>query len=600
VIDVEDKLREELDLLVPSFGPPDWSEVLELAGHRAGSRWRRRSVRVAVLVAAAGAAVAVAVATPLGAAIADGLGGFSAWISGEPGSPAPKSAQQAFARANARSWLGFPAGTQLRLLERVTDPSGGRSVELFGFRSGETLCLRVSVLGDTRASTQTCAPLGELREAGAPVRVVLVDHGFGTGSKHAWYGLDRVGSSAVQVTAGIAADGVRGVILRDQSGSHAARAVANSFLYVDWSPDVAQRVSRISARTSAGLVPVPFAQAPFGFGTGGGQPRSATGPTSVQRHLRHGTIGWLDRHEPRGLPLTALPRKTAAFVRRHAVFGRVLAPSPTVPIRIAVTLSRSRFGIKAIGVCTWTVTGGGAGGGCSPRGQLFTRSQITTGVFQQNGSDQFATVAGLASDQVARITAFLADGGTLAVPLTDNAYLVQIARADFPARLVAYDRAGRIVGNVLTPSDTNTGGNPARGRAHLLLSVVSPTGATAELYAGRSTTGGKCMFVRHHESKNSGGIMEGCAPPTWTGSPLRIGGGGASGIWEGQVRPDVATIDVRFADGTHDTIKPTDGFILYAVPERQLNQRMTAAALDKTGKRLGTQVFPPTPKRHTR
>ena len=47
------------------------------------------------------AAVAIGVATPLGAAIGRGLADFSAWLTGEPGTPASESEQREFEAANA-------------------------------------------------------------------------------------------------------------------------------------------------------------------------------------------------------------------------------------------------------------------------------------------------------------------------------------------------------------------------------------------------------------------------------------------------------------------------------------------------------------------
>src|SRR5207253_1635563 len=222
----------------------------------------------------------------------------------QPGTPVSKPEQRAFDRANRRSWLGFPAGTKLRRLIRVSHLSRGRTVELLGFRSGSTLCLQIVVSGKTRTSTMSCAPLAELRHSISPVHPVLVDSGFGKGKKRAWYGVDRYQSTAIQVTAGIAADEVRRVIVEDDSGRHTLRAESNAFLYVAPNPDVGQRVTHIWARTGNALIPVPFAPAPFGFGgVVGGQDEVIAGPTKVERHVQDGTIGWLDRREPRGEPL---------------------------------------------------------------------------------------------------------------------------------------------------------------------------------------------------------------------------------------------------------------------------------------------------------
>jgi hypothetical protein len=594
MIDVDQRLRDELDLLAPAMPGPDWDAVLKLAG-----RGRRRSaVAVAIVVAVLSV---VLVATPLGGAIVHGLGGFSAWLRGQPGTPASKEEQRAFDEANARSWLGFPAGTQLRRLATVTDPTTGASIDLLGFRSKSTLCLRVVVRGRVRGGALSCAPLDELREAGAPVRVVLVDRGFGTGTKTAWYGVFRYHSSALQVTAGIAADGVRRVVVVDTSGRHTVRATSNAFLYVASKPEVGQRVRRIWAETDTSRIAVPFAPAPFTGGGAAASSRRAPGPTRVDRKVRGGTIGWLDRHKPRGEPLDVLPSHSRGLIERHTVFGRVIAPDPARPLRVAVTLSHSRHGTRPTGLCTWLIMrGGGAGGGCAVRATVFARAPITSGIGLSSGSDQFATVAGLASDDVARIVAFLSGGQTMPVPLRDNVFVVDIARSRLPARLVAYDRKRRVIGFTQTFGD-DSGPGSARGRARLLLQGVSPTGATAALSVGRSTDGGNCMYLHLYESKHVQGTMVSCAGRTWRGPPLQLTGASA-GFVAGRVRADVATMVVRFADGTQTTVAPTDGFVLYTIPRRHLvrgHQVVAAVGRNAAGARIATQSLAP-PRRAPR
>jgi hypothetical protein len=597
MIDVDERLREELDLLAPAVAGPDWSGVLKLAAHGRRRARRRSALAVAVLAAAL---CGVLVATPLGGAIVHGLGGFSAWLTGQPGSPASKEEQRAFDEANARSWLKFPAGTQLRRLATVTDPAAGANVDLLGFRSKSTLCLRVVVRGKVRGGALSCAPLDELREAGAPVRVVLVDRGFGTGTKAAWYGVFRYHSSALQVTAGIAADGVRRVVLVDTSGRHTVRASSNAFLYVASKPEVGQRVRRIWAETDTSRIAVPFAPAPFTGGGAAASSRRPPGPTRVDRKVRVGTIGWLDRHEPRGEPLDVVPSHSLGVIKRHTVFGRVIAPDPARPLRVAVTLSHSRHGTRPTGLCTWLIMrGGGAGGGCAVRATVFARAPITSGIGLSSGSDQFATVAGLASDDVARIVAFLSGGQTMPVPLRDNVFVVYIARSRLPARLVAYDRERRVIGFTQTFRDDDSGPGSARGHARLLLHGVSPKGSTASLSVGRSTGGGNCMYLRLYESKHVQGTMVSCAGRTWRGPPLQLTGSNA-GFVAGRVRGDVATVVVRFADGGHATVAPTDGFVLYTIPRRRLtrgHQAIAAVGRDAAGATVGTQPFPPPPRK---
>jgi hypothetical protein len=603
MIDVEQRLRDELDLLAPAVLPADWDGVLRLARDGRRRARRRFAVAAAVLVAALGG---IFVGTPLGSAIVHGLGGFSAWLTGQPGSPASKEEQRAFDQANARSWLQFPSGTQLRRLAAVTDDATHSKVDLLGFRSKSTLCLRVVVTGDVRGGTLSCAPLDELRKAGAPVRAVLVDYGFGSGTKKAWYGLDRYHASALQVTVGIAADGVRRVVLVDTSGRHTVHASSNAFLYVASKPDVGQRVRRIWAETDTSRIPVPFAPAPFVFGGGNAPKRAAPGPTKVDRKVRGATIGWLDRHEPRGKPLDVLPARIRGLVERHAVFGRVIAPDPERPLRIAVTLSTSRHGHRPTGLCTWIVTrGGGGAGGCGVRATTFARGPITSGTTLSGGSDEFATITGLASDDVTRIVAFLSGGQTMRVPLTDNVYVVDIARSRLPARLVAYDSEQRVIGFTQTIRDFGGagGGGPARGRARLLLHAVSPTGSTAGLFVGKSTTGGRCMYLRYYHSKRVRGVSEGCAGPTWQGPAVQLGAeSNPAEFVDGRVRADVTSVVLRFADGDHATVAPTEGFVLYTVPRRHLapgHQVVAAVGRNAAGAKIGTEPFPtpPPPKR---
>ena len=396
------------------------------------------------------------------------------------------------------------------------------------------------------------------------------------------------------MTAGIAADSVHNVTLNDQSGSHTVQAVSNAFLYLAPAPAVGQRVQRISARTATRSVAVPFAPAPFEFGAAIGT-GTATGPTRIQRKVTGGTIGWLDRHIPRGQPLSLIPARTRTYVVRHTVFGRVLDPNPSLPLRIAVTLSTSRHGGKATGVCTWLVGPTGNGGGCAVRKTLFSTSPLTAGTSLDSGSDEFATVSGLASDDVAHISAYLKNGQTQPVPLRDNTYIVQIARSQFPIRLVAYDRQNKVIG--FTPALQGLIGGgvaPARGRARLIKRVTTATGGWAELLTGPATGGGSCMYIRWYESKHAGGDGGGCSNAP-NATPLALNtNGNPTNLLYGRARRDVATIELHYQDSTKTVVTPTDGFVIYAIPRAHLasgRQLTGATALATTGKPLGSEPF---------
>jgi len=597
MIELDETLRLELERLLPAVDGPDWEHVLRLAGTRTAQERRRRMTLVGACVALASALAAVTLATPLGAAIVHGLGGFSSWIVGEPGKPAPKAEQQAFARANAHSFLGFPAGTKLRLLETLRGPLGHRQVQLLGFRAGGTLCLRLVVQSPARATRQSCAPLAELRRAGAPVRAVMVDEGFGAGRKPVWYGIERIRGSALQVTAGIAADNVRGVVLHDQAGTHTVPARSNAFLYVAWDPGVGQRVDAISALTRRGRVDVPFAPAPWGGGIG--SVAAAPGPTKVQRRLTSGTIRWLSRREPVGRPLSTLTGRAGRSLRQGLIFGRLLDPNPSIPARFAITLTRGEPGgpfghlrSHVPTVCGWTVSGSGAGGGCNTLKQLFAHGPIVAGTFLANGSDEFMLVSGFVSDDVHRLVAYLTSGGTEPVRLVDNAFIASVARARFPIWLVGYDAQGRIVGNSGPLTDVGGGAGPARGRATPLLHTTSPSGATATLLVGRSDQGGSCVYVRTYQSRFEQGTSVNCVGRAWHGSAVQLGGGGSAGIWYGRVRRDVTRVGVTFGDGRHAIIRPTDGFVLWPVPRSESGKSAWVrrfTAYDHAGHVVGTE-----------
>jgi hypothetical protein len=582
VIDVDDILRAEFARLVAVDARPDWDEVVERAGLRR-DRGRRRWV---VAFAAVLAAVALGVATPLGSAIANGLGDFSAWVTGQPGAPASEEEQRAFEEAQARSWLGFPEGTKLRRL--TEQPVGDVHVRLFGFRlSSSTLCLRVTVAGAVRSTTVNCAPLAELRRDGSPARVVMIDHGFGRGDKVAWYGIDRVRSTKLQVTAGIAADGVESVVLEDDAGRHEVPAVSNAFLYVAPAPEVGQRVRRIWARTQSGLVPVSFAPLPFGFGPGTTDAPVPTAP-AVEREVHGGRIGWLEAREPRGESLDVLPprERRVVFGRPGASnvrFGRVLTPDPGRPLRLVMTLNAHRPGGAVAGLCTTLIMRGVLSGGCTPYPEVFDRSQIPSGM-SGGGSSEFVSVHGFASDNVARVEALLSDGQRAEVPIKDSAFVVDLPRANLPARLVAYDSEGHVIEATSPFRDFGRRPAPARGRATLLLRASGPNGSHAELFVGPSNEGGECMFVKYFRDRRNTGVLGGCMGRSWRGEPVQLSSNSQPPVFiAGRVRSDVRSVRVRFANGDAATLTPTRGFVLYAVPAGHRTEATAAVAAEGLG-----------------
>jgi hypothetical protein len=593
MIDVDDILRSELQAWIPSDSRRDWDQVAAGAGLTRARRLRRIAIAVAALVVAA----VLGLGTPLGAALVETLDDFSAWLTGQPGTPASQQEQQAFEEANARTWLRFPKGTQLRHL--ISTEANGSTIELLGFRSGASvLCLRLHVTGKTKQSMLQCAPLAELRRAGGPVRPVLVDASVGIGDKTAWYGIDRVRSSQLQITAGIASDAVRSVVLADKSGRHEVAVVSNTFLYVAASPDVGQHVMRIWARTTQGLVEIPFAQAPRGYG-GVSPPKPAPAAPAIQRVIKGGSIGWLERDQPRGESLDVLPPDLRGPVlgqrggipggtKSTVLYGRVLTPDPDRPARVVLTLTARQSGGPPAGLCTWFVTRGSSGGGCSPYPAVFERTLIPS-TLSGGGPGEFATLSGAASDEVAKIAALLADGQLADVPLKDNSFMVDLPRSNLPARLIAYDSAGRVIDVSEAWGDFGPRSGPARGRARSLLRASGANGANSELLVGPSTTGGECYYVKQFLDRSHRGVGVNCHGPTWSGRALELSWDySPTHFISGRVRPDIKTVRIRFADGTASTLRPKSGYILWAASKRQLEP--TAAATMVEGLRANGTV----------
>ena len=586
--DAEAAIRSTLEELFPARGEPDWSEVMAAAGLRA----RRRPRLAPALAVGLALLVAVTVVTPLGAEIVHGLGGFSSWITGEPGRPAPRSDQQQFRLANAHSWLGFPEGTQLRRL--ITARAGAATITLDGFRSGTSaFCLRLAVTGKSTTRSVECAPLADLRRQDAPVRVVVADRPIGLGTKTAWYGLDRIHSAELQITAGIAADSVRAVVVTDDHGRHVVPVRSNAFLYVASDPEVGQRVKSVSAETTNGLVRVPFVPAAFAFGGAG---TTQTAPAvDVAAPARNGRISWLEQRLPRGRPLSALPARIRAGLlgyrgggpRSTVLFGRVLTPDASRPLRVVMTLNASRHGGRPAGVCTAFVKAGGATEGCAPYPATFAATPFNF-MTSAGGSAQFAEIDGVASDAAEKIAVELANGQSVPAELRDNAFTVAVPVAHLPARLVAYDAHGTVIGASDPIGGFDSDPRVARGKATRLLTAKGAGGAHAELYVGPATGGGECTYV-----KTPTGTTFSCRPARWQGGPVQLGV--ESKFVSGRVRADVEAVRLEYARGAATIVHPTRGRVLVAIPPEHLERAarlVRAVGLDRARKTLGVETIP--------
>ena len=236
-------------------------------------------------------------------------------------------------------------------------------------------------------------------------------------------------------------------------------------------------------------------------------------------------------------------------------------------------------------------------GGCSRRDEIFSRGPITLGVSLAGGSDAFATATGLVSDDVKKLLVFSAGGAEFEVPLVDNVFAVALARAKLPARLVAYDDEGAVIGLSDPIGDlAGPSAGPVRGKATSLLKAESPSGSTAELLVSPSTAGGECMFIRYRGT-SANGTMTSCQEPDWSRYPVMLNTYGNPGEFVmGRVRPDLARVEIGYADGAKTDVTPTRGYVLYEVPAEHIElgkEAVTATGFDRDGKLVATWSFRP-------
>jgi hypothetical protein len=450
-----DSISDALELLVDPRDPPpgDWDDVLRRAD--AATRQyskpvsRRRPSTAVVLVLLAATLVATAFAT----GFADR---FSAWVTGSPGSPAPSSAQQAFARLNARAYSSFPQGTKLRLL--LSQHAAGKKFELLGFQNGDAYCLRLiradlpGVIGQTACLRSVELQGNEALVAGTP----------------RW----QVGNPAINVTGvfGFVADNVHSLMInRLRSEPSRAQQANNAFLALFAQPSGSVRhhpqanpVTTIVARLNNGREQqIPYLSS--GFSSTGrynvahptvpsyfGRPAtnaSLPGPTKVA-YTASSSIGWITKREPLGqpLPTNSGTGRFGAIVGRFGTidWGRIIQPDPASPIRVGVaeyTLGSGPPGLRSRIGQTWPCLVSfpplaPRAEGMSCNSESGPHGPITVGATIASPITDFT---GLASDAVSQLTVYLQNGRTIDAALTDNVFLVSLPASDLPAKLVAYD-----------------------------------------------------------------------------------------------------------------------------------------------------------------
>jgi hypothetical protein len=309
----------------------------------------------------------------------------------------------------------------------------------------------------------------------------------------------------------------------------------------------------------------------------------------VEREVRGGTVSWFTRRESRGAPLDAQLRSRLSKLPpefRIGRFARLIAPDPSDILRMVVAEHAGHRGE----LCFLSVAIGGAGGGCRLLANLFARGPLALTWGFSGGGQQFWTVEGLASDDVVRVEAFLATGERRPLALRDNVVAGRIAGVKLPARIVAYDTQGRIIGITKIEGLHRSRARPVVSTFRTLISVRQSDGSNALLRVARSTTGGRCFEIR------TGNVVlaAGCYATRWRGRALQLAlqGHGHNWLLFGRVQPTTTKLELRYQDGESTPATPVDGYVLVAIPASHTHDghRLTlVVGRDASGRIVGRE-----------
>jgi hypothetical protein len=537
-------IRDELDALVADTRRvPNWDDVVRRARPPV---YRRPLVLLLVVL--------VAVAS--GAVVAAATGGFGKWLNGEPGKPAPAEEQKRFKSENGQTWLAFPTGTKLRELLR-TDVAGVQYV-LYGFRSGDSLCLRLNSTGG-QEPILGCAPASTVARTDVPVVPVV-----GNGTL-----VERNSLVSAIVSFGIVADGVRHVSVHAVDGTGSAVVGGNAYLFVRSDPNTGSRVMRVTAIDNAGLTNTVALADPRLPGFLFSSSRPARGPRHVEAPIKNPRVGWFARHEKRGYSIDDVPLtpEQRANLRDSGGFGslRLVKPDP---------LSNRVVGLSG-DLCL--VSGNGSSACNSSVAETFSRGPINT-MLSSSGSSEFMGVDGVVADGIARVAIYSADGQSQSAPLRDNLFTALVPIAGFPIRIVGFDGRGRVAGIMTWPSRSTPSTPPAARKLHYVYDVFGPHGTRGVVRAGREVGRYRCWRF----SFSTGLSVSECRQLYYNQHLLvdRIQPVGRDLFVFGFADKLVARVEVHFANGDIEAAPVVAGAFLLPIPRRHLKpQREVAYAV---------------------
>jgi hypothetical protein len=200
--------------------------------------------------------------------------------------------------------------------------------------------------------------------------------------------------------------------------------------------------------------------------------------------------------------------------------------------------------------------------------------------------EDFMRISGVVADGVTRVVVFLADGRQQQAFLRKNLFTTLAATAEFPARIVAYDGAGRVVG-VVTPRVPFGFKTPAAARKlRKALTVRGPRGAVATGYVGRRVHDSKCWRVDFSTGQTRGSCDTAAvvASSIWVDLVQPAGG---DLFVVGHVHGFAGRIRLEFANGDVRTTRPVGELFVIPVPRSHLTTERQTATLRSYSKSAG-------------
>jgi hypothetical protein len=287
---------------------------------------------------------------------------------------------------------------------------------------------------------------------------------------------------------------------------------------------------------------------------------------------------------------------------------------PTNPTQHTLYLAPTETG----GFCyLWTDYGGGCADAEDASAATTNPGARPFGVEWLAG-DYATFTDGYVHSDVQTVQARFADGTKVTLPVTwvsapinagFFAYVVPSAHqttSDALSSVVALDANGNVIGQdsigVTQPLDQSAlqtlpdGAKyslPRRAQAAHAREIVNfhtASGSHVYLWVMPRTGGGHCYLYR---SGAGGGL--GCVSPSQAAGMPAINGGvsGNGSIYFAQVKPGVASLELRFQNSRSERFTPVDGFVLAAITPghgKAAGARLVSAVgLDRNGKVLSTQ-----------